>query len=426
MSDALQLPRTWAGSGRQCPRLLGIFKAWRLRAYGTAIAVVYAVVLIHLYRGGGWIINSAGAPIYTDFSTCWVVGIEALHGNVATLYDSAEFVKIQMALLGVRDFAYPNWPYPPTFSLLMAPFALLPYSWSFIVWDFVTLAGCVIVVYLIARRSPAVALVLASPFTAGNFLAGQNGFLTASLLGAGLLFLERQPILAGVFIGCLTYKPQFGILLPLALAAAKQWRAVASAAATAALLAAASVAAFGAPAWEAFPRGLLGQYSMALGTGGQSETGPYWGYIQTVYGLTRYLRGGSALGWVGQGIITLFAAVVVWVVWRSPVRYALKAAILSAAAFLATPYAFAYDLAAIAVPVAFLARDQMRFGLLRGEQTILLGLFGAILAIFMALGDPRIGTTLASLPIGPVVVIALLGTVLRRILWHTREPGTIG
>ena len=37
---------------------------------------------------------------------------------------------------------------------------------------------------------------------------------------------------------------------------------------------------------------------------------------------------------------------------------------------LATPYAFGYDMAAIAIPVAFLARDQIRCGLLRGEQTL--------------------------------------------------------
>src|SRR5215472_13104009 len=112
----------------------------------------------------------------------------------------------------------------------MAPFALLPYFWSFIAWICATLTGCILVGYLIVRRSPVIALILASPFTAWNIFFGQNGFLTASLLGASLLFLERQPILAGVFIGCLTYKPQFGILIPLALAASNQWRAFASAA----------------------------------------------------------------------------------------------------------------------------------------------------------------------------------------------------
>src|SRR5262249_37861611 len=107
------------------------------------------------------------------------------------------------ALVGPRDYFYPNWPYPPTFFLFLAPFTVLPYPYGFIVWDGATLAGLIIVVYGIARRSPAVALVLASPFTMWNFLAGQNGFLTGSLLGASLLLLERQPVLAGAFIGAL-------------------------------------------------------------------------------------------------------------------------------------------------------------------------------------------------------------------------------
>ncbi len=70
-------------------------------------------------------------------------------------------------------------------------------------------------------------------------------------------------------------------------------------------------------------------------------------------------------------------AAIVWLVWRSPVRYALKAATLSAGALLATPYAFAYDFAAIAIPVAFLAKDQIELRLAEGEQTTLLALFVA-------------------------------------------------
>src|SRR5271155_4398986 len=126
---------------RPPPRLLGIFRAWRLRAYSLGIATVYAVVFVHFYRGGGWIINIKGAPIYTDFTTAWVAGLQALQGNVATPYDPAEFLKMQPALLGALDFVYPNWPYPPMFSLLLAPFAILPYSWAFIAWDLLTLAG---------------------------------------------------------------------------------------------------------------------------------------------------------------------------------------------------------------------------------------------------------------------------------------------
>jgi hypothetical protein len=244
------------------------------------------------------------------------------------------------------------------------------------------------------------------------FLAAQNGCLTASLLGAGLLCLERRPVLAGVFIGCLTYKPQFGVLVPVALIAAKEWRAIASAVITAAFLAGTSVAAFGFGVWLAFPRELVAQTGLNLLADPASD----WGYLQAVYGLVRTLHGAAALAWLAQGVMTFGIAVVVWLVWRSQVRFSLKAATLSAAALIATPYAFAYDMAAIVIPAAFLVRDQIHCGLLKGEQTIMLGLFGAALAVLIVFGDRPGGVTFGSIPFGPVVVTAVLGLILRRAL----------
>jgi len=181
---------------------------------------------------------------------CWT---QALHGDAAAAYNPAEHIKAQDALVGTGHARFSLWPYPPTYFLILAPLATLPYAAAFLTWGLLTLLGCVVVVYLVVRRRPAVALVLSSPFTVWNVLAGQSGFLTASLLGASLLALERRPVLAGVFIGCLTYKPQWGILIPVALVAAKQWRAFASAVAATALLVGASFIAFGTAPWEAFP-----------------------------------------------------------------------------------------------------------------------------------------------------------------------------
>jgi len=402
------------------PRPLGIFAAWRLQVYSYGIAAVYAAFLISVFRARTWIVGSDGLPIYTDFGVWWAAGLQALHGNPAALYDPTEFAKIQAALFRPVDgFFYPNWPsYPPTFFLVLAPLALLPYRYAFITWDAVTLLGCVAVVYLIVRRSPAIPLALASAFTAWNFIAAQNGFLTASLLGLSLLFLERQPVLAGVFIGCLTYKPQYGILFPVALMASRKWRAVVSAGISAALLATISIVLFGADAWAAFPEGFLVQGKLSLGAG----PGSNWGYLQTVYGLIRSLHGSALMAWLAQGLTALAAAVIVWIVWRSRVRYALKAATLSAAALIATPYAFAYDMAAIVVPAAFLASDQLRCGLLRGDQTIWIILFGAPLAVLVALGDNVGGPTFGGTPISLLAVIVLLGVILRR----ARHPTAFG
>lgn len=416
MSEASESLRIGAGSHERPPRLLGIFAAWRLQAYGYTLAAFYAAILICLHSA--WIVDRSGATQLNDFSVAWIAGQQALQGETASLYDPAKFIAVQTAVVGPDHRPasfYPNWPYPPIFFLVLAPLAMLPYVAAFLTWEMVTLLGCVGVVYLIVRRPSAIALLLASPLTAVNFCAGQSGFLTASLVGAAVLALERQPVLAGAFVGCLAVKPQFGLLFPVALVAARQWRAFASAAVTGAVLAGVSVAAFGISPWEAFPRQLLvhaGDYLLH-----EHPRLISWSYFQTVYGSVRALSGSAVLAWPAQGCATIGVAIIVWLVWRSPVRYALKAATLSAATLIATPFAFAYDMAAIAIPVAFLARDQISCGLLRGEQTIMITLFAAGLVILVCLGSSLLG---------PVVMIALLCMILRRDLSWWGTPHIIG
>jgi hypothetical protein len=407
MSEALRTVQVQASPDQGAPRILGVFARWRLLAYGYTFPVFYAAFFIYLYSRGLWLANESGALVYHDFTCFWVAGWQALHGETASLPDQAAFREVQDNFGGLGHSPYSLLSYPPTFTLILAPLAMLPYVASFLIWESVTLAACVTVVYLIVRRQPAISLTLASPLAAWNFLIGQNGFLTASLLGASLLLLERRPVLAGVFIGCLTYKPQFGILLPVALIAARQWRACVSAAVTAIFLVAASAAAFGVDAWAAFPRTLFAQGSETMFSSHE------WGFLfQTVYGLILVLHGGAALASLAQGLVAAGVGIVVWLVWRSPVRYALKAATLAAGALIATPHALAYDLAAIAIPVAFLASDQIRYGLLRGEQTTIIALFVASLAVIPTTGKA---------PVGAVILVTLLCLILRRALQHREE-----
>ncbi len=221
-------------------------------------------------------------------------------------------------------------------------------------------------------------------------------------------------------------EPHFGILFPLALAASGQWRAVASAAGTAVLLVSGSVVVFGTAVWEFLPLELMAQAHDALFADPDADPRGYFGHLQTVYGLFGYLNGGAALAWLAQGITTCGTAAIVWIVWRSRVNYALKAATLSASVLIATPYAHAYDMAAIAIPIAFLASDQMRNGLLRGEQTIMVGLFGAILAVLFTFSAKPVGPTFGTVPVGAVATIALLGVILRRAVCDALRPAVFG
>jgi len=407
MSEAFRTVQAQASLDQRAPRILGVFARWRLLAYGYTFPVFYAAFFLYLYCRGLWLVNESGALVYHDFTRFWVAGWQALHGETASLHDQAAFKEVQDNSAGFGRSRSSLLSYPPTFTLVLVPLAMLPYFAAFLTWESVTLVCCIAVVYLIVQRQAAISLMLASPFAAWNYLIGQNGFLTASLLGASLLLLERRPVLAGVFIGCLTYKPQFGILFPVALIAARQWRACVSAAVTAIFLVAASAAAFGVDGWAAFPRAIFAE-------GGETMfASPDWGFLlQTVYGLILVLHGGAGLAWLAQGLAMASVGIVVWLVWRAPIHYALKAATLSTAALIATPYAFAYDLAAIAIPVAFLASDQIRCGLLRGEQTTMIALFVASLAVIPAAGKA---------PVGAIILVALLCLILRRALRQREE-----
>jgi arabinofuranan 3-O-arabinosyltransferase len=410
MINAVESHVNDADLNRKSSRSVDIFNSQWLQSFGFALAMLYALYFVIVYRAGTWIVDGTGLPIYTDFGIWWAAGMQALHGNPAALYDPGELAKLQAALFGQGEAFYPNWPYPPTILLVLAPLALLPYRYAFITWDAATLLGCVAVVYLIVRRRAAIALALAAPFSAWSFLAAYNGFLTASLIGGSVLLLERRPLLAGVFIGCLTYKPQFGVLFPVALVASGHWRAIISAAVTVGVLAAVSIALFGAAAWAAFPSGLFAQTGLNL----MADEDSNWGYLQTVYGLVRYLHGGAGLAWLAQATTAAGLAVIVWLVWRSRVCYALKAATLTAAALIATPYAFAYDMAAIVVPATFLASDQLRSGLLPGDKAVWIMLFGVPLVVLVTLGDNAGQITFGGTPVSLLVAIALLAVILRR------------
>jgi hypothetical protein len=212
------------------------------------------------------------------------------------------------------------------------------------------------------------------------------------------------------------------VLFPIALVAARRWRTIASAGITALLLAAVSAASFGTDAWAAFPRELVAQAGLNL----LADPDSNWGYLQSTYGFIRSLHGGAALAWLAQAAITSGIAVMIWLVWRAEIRYSLKAATLSCAALMATPYAFAYDLAAIAIPMAFLGRDQISYGLLRGEQAILVGLFGTAVALLIIFGDRPGGVTFGSTPTGTLVTLLLLGLILRRAFPHGRGDSRRG
>ena len=76
-------------------------------------------------------------------------------------------------------------------------------------------------------------------------------------------------------------------------------------------------------------------------------------------------------------------------------------------------------MAALVIPAAFLASDQLERGMLLGEKTTWIALFGVPLAVLVTLGDNVGGPTFGGTPVSLLAVILLLGAILRRALVTT-------
>jgi hypothetical protein len=245
-------------------------------------------------------------------------------------------------------------------------------------------------------------LAAAYPAVFVNFGHGHNGFLTAALLGGALHWLDRRPWLAGVLIGLLAYKPQFGILIPVALLAGRRWTTIGAAALTVAALVAVSFGLLGSGVWHAFLESTAFTRTVVLEQGG---TG--WEKIQSVFSAARMWGADLPLAYGVQAALAVaLAASLAWL-WRSEVAFELKASALATASLLATPYVLDYDLVVLAVSIAFFARDGLRRGFLPGEISLLAAAWIVPLLTRSIAG-------LAAIPLGTIVLLTLYALTLRR------------
>lgn len=341
----------------------------------------YVLLFAGMFGVGAWILQPDGRFRGSDFFPLYTAGSLALQGQAAVAYDFESLRAAQVAL-GGEFRRYGGWFNPPTFLFVTAPLALLPYVTAFFVWLAVSFAVFAAGLWVVRPGWGTILAGFAAPATFVCVWFGQNGFLTAGLLGLWLGLVDRRPWLAGVFLGLLTYKPQFGLAFPIVLMASGRWRTFLVAAGTALALAAAAGAVFGLEAWRAFPDAVGGAARRYMGQ--EPET------LMSVYGTVMLLIGREGPALMLHAAVAVAATVLAALIWRSDAGTAeARAASAMAAGFLGSPYSFAYDAVALATAAAFLLRTERPWG--------------QKLAILLALALP--GVSLAS-PLPFLVPIA--------------------
>jgi arabinofuranan 3-O-arabinosyltransferase len=390
--DAAPLTISFGAQSLSARRLIGVI--------GLALTLGYLVLLVGTYLQGEFLTDAQRRPIANDFVNVYAAGRLALDGHAAHAYDWPIHKAAEVRALG-HDFPnYYGWHYPPPFLFVAAMLALLPYLGAALAWLLATLCSYAAAMRAIMGGGTGIFVALGFPAALWNVTAGQNGFLTATLVGGTLIFLQSRPVLAGVLLGFLTYKPHFGLLFPLVLIADRRWRTIAVAAAVAVAMATASWLAFGTASWQAFFHWLPISSHAILGEGLADFT-----RLQSLYGLVRAHGGSQAFAWSVQAAGTLaIAAATLWL-WRTRAPYDLKAAALAAGTLVATPYVYMYDLVVLAIAVAFFLRFVLERGLRASE------IAGLVCAGTLILSFPYVMTQ-----VGLAAALIVLALVVRRAL----------
>jgi hypothetical protein len=363
----------------------------RLLLLVASIALMLPVLRFYWPAGGG--LDVVGYPLGRDFINVWSGPQVAFGDNVSALFDLRGYHEAIGRLFGT-PLPFHNWGYPLFTLPAFWPLAQLPYFWALTLWTaglFAVFAAIVLAEINPARRAQALLLLVLTPACLINTIGGQNGFLSAALFLGGVLNIDRRPILSGVLIGLLTFKPHLGVVLPFALVALGAWRVIASAAVTALALFGIATAMFGLDAWR--------DYFAAVGPYQTELLRQFEGFYTTM--MVSVLASARQLGLpypvaLGLQVIVSTGAIALacWAVRRIADPCA-RAFLLAAATLLATPYAFNYDMTALGAALVWIMIGRLPYRAEAGPiyilawlappATMMLALYGSGLAPLITL-----------------------------------------
>jgi arabinofuranan 3-O-arabinosyltransferase len=318
-----------------------------------AFAYCWIVFAALFYAIDQWKVTRLGLtdgidrPLGWDFINSWSGAFLAWHGKAQLVYDWNAFHAFQQSLAGgpIDSFHY---SYPPSLLALTAPFAFLPYVLALAAWLIASWL-CFYAALRLAMPREALLLSLATPALFINAIGGQNGAWSAALLGGGLGLLERRPVVAGMLFGLFVYKPHLALLIPVALIAGRQWRALIAAGFTAVIVIALSVVLFGPDLWADWLRNVavLRVSFLERGDG-------VWHRMISVFVFTRHLGFDLTAAYGAQMAAAVTTAALVGYAWLRNVPVPGRNALLVLGTFLVTPYLHDYDLVVGAFVAAWL------------------------------------------------------------------------
>jgi len=286
-----------------------------------------------------------------DFFALWSFAKFSIVHPVIDVYINSAIQGFQTSLGGDPQRLAPCF-YPPSFLLYIMPLGLMSFYRAFIVWTASTLLLYVVSsIFRQTRQVYSICIIILAPATLIGIITGQTGLLASAVMVGGFRLVSKWPILAGVVFGLASFKPQFGLLIPIALISARQWRAVISAGVTILALIVVSGVAFGWSIWPMWLSKLPGHFDWVAHTNERFQP--------TILANLSSLGVPLTPAWTIQACIAVLVVIITWICFRQGVT-ALATAVLLVGTFLATPYAFVYDMPMLTNAVLALPRQSGR------------------------------------------------------------------
>lgn len=395
----------------------------RIRAYLRILAFANLLGLALAIARAQGIGLPQEAHFSTEFSSFYAAGRLVEDGAAAGVYAPGmpvhDFIRslavppahraMEQAIQHDKRADYFAFFYPPVFWLVCAPLARLPYAGAYALW--VGATGLLLAFCLRHLMGGWRLVWRALAFTAvvKNAGVGENAFLSAGVIGLGLLSLARRPGLAGACFGVLCYKPHFLLPVLIFLVLGRHWRALAACIACAAALCLLSALLFGWDNWVTY----------------FTVTVPHAEFMFSHHGVAYALQvtPGSALhmlgapGWlipVVRAAGEVFALYALAATRHAP--FNVRAAMLTASFPLLASVMLTYDLTICGLGILFLLREAEATGFLPWEKTLL----GAMTALPLMAQLLRLQW---HIPVDAGVPVLFMAALLRRAgVWASSAP----
>ena len=385
--------------------------ARRARAHATIVAcalwVVAAVIVLGPER------SAFGSLKWTDFIQFYTFGSVARTGDAADLYDSAAFYKRQIELVPASTPEQYLPVYPPQTALLFWPLTHFSYTAAGLIW-----AGINVLVYVGAiwfawspRREalPDTRLLIAGAAAFPPFwnlvLHGQTtSVLVVAFVLASTALEKNHRFLAGLALGLVAIKPQWGLVLAVVTIACAEWAMIAGAVTSVGLQLLAVAGLLGAST--------LGDYVPWMITLPQI-TAALQPRPSQMHSLTTLLR--LVPGWPGMALVAALSVGIVAcavLAWRSRAPISARLGIVIVATALVNPHVTVYDLTILAPALIWLGGWIQT----EGEPLLREWFWKLVYALFLFVLMPT--ARVMPLQVSVVILTCLCALVTRSLVQH--------